>query len=215
MNATRRPRDNLIIRLMYETGMRLGEVAALKVGDIDFALGEISIQHAKWHEEGRKVPLVSASTLGMLSEYIGMRMGKKDGPLFVSNLHCALTRRGIAHMVRKCGIAAGLDLDMCHPHILRHTHAVYALKAGIDLRTLQQNLGHSTIETTAIYLMMDIDDRKEMYAAHPLPLTDPERIQTLPSPQDGYTDEKPKPVIYEDHDMAHLSTSFTIQTGAS
>jgi len=185
MDATRRPRDRLIIRLMYETGMRLGEVAVLRVGDIDFALGEISIEHAKWHEEGRKVPLVNESTLAMLSEYIGMRMKQKDGPLFVSNLHCPLTRRGIAHMIRKCGIAGGVDIDKCHPHVLRHTHAVYALKAGIDLRTLQQNLGHSTIETTAIYLTMDIEDRKEIYAAHPLPLTEYVDPQSLRANQNN------------------------------
>jgi integrase/recombinase XerC/integrase/recombinase XerD len=207
MDATRRPRDHLIIRLMYETGMRLGEVAGLKVGDVDFALGEISIQHAKWHEEGRVVPLVSESTLAMLSQYIGMRMQQKDGPLFVSNLHCPLTRRGIAHMIRKCGIAAGVDIDKCHPHVLRHTHAVYALKAGIDLRTLQQNLGHSTIETTAIYLTMDIDDRKEIYAAHPMPLTEPASSSTSPeSPK-----ETPEPrYMYDDCDRAQLGTSFTI-----
>lgn len=68
-----------------------------------------------------------------------------------------------------CGEAIGLDKDKRHPHVLRHTHAVHALKSGIDLRTLQQNLGHSSIEVTAIYLTMDIDDRKEEYSKHPLP----------------------------------------------
>lgn len=207
MDATRRPRDHLIIRLMYETGMRLGEVAGLKVGDVDFALGEISIQHAKWHEEGRVVPLVSESTLAMLSQYIGMRMQQKDGPLFVSNMHCALTRRGIAHMIKKCGIAAGVDLDKCHPHALRHTHAVYALKSGIDLRTLQQNLGHSSIAVTAIYLTMDIDDRKEIYAAHPMPLTDP--VAPAASPESPKEPPEPR-YMYDDFDRAQLGMSFTI-----
>ena len=112
-------------------------------------------------------------------------------------------------MIRKCGIAAGVDIDKCHPHALRHTHAVYALKAGIDLRTLQQNLGHSSIAVTAIYLTMDIEDRKEIYAAHPMPLTEcsqPQESQvSLESPK-----EIPEIPSYEDCDRAQLDTSFTI-----
>ena len=177
LKAAEPPRNRLIIRLLYETGMRVGELAALKVGDVDFILGEISIQRAKWHEEGRKVPVVRQSTLAMLSEYIGMRNSQKEAPIFVSRVECALTNGAIAHMIRKCGLKAGLDKDKCHPHALRHTHAVYALKSGIGLRTLQQNLGHTSIETTAIYLTMDIEDRKEVYSAHPLPCTEDDDIR--------------------------------------
>jgi len=172
LKAAKTLRDRVIVRLMYETGMRVGEVAALRVGDIDFDLEEISIQHAKRHEEGRKVPLVGLRTLAMLSEYLGPRVNKKEDSVFVSRRHGALSSDGIASMIRDCGIRAGFDLDKCHPHVLRHTHAVQALKAGISLRALQQNLGHSKIKTTAIYLTMGIEDRKETYAAHPLPCTE-------------------------------------------
>ena len=67
--------------------------------------------------------------------------------------------------------------------MLRHTHAVYSLKSGIDLRTLQQNLGHSSIEVTAIYLTMDIDDRKEEYSKHPLPGTSEEDADESAEPR--------------------------------
>jgi len=172
MDATRHPRDRLIIRMMYQTGLRVGELAALKIADIDFELGELSIRQAKWHPEGRKVPLVDEFTLALLSEYIGMRMSEPEAPLFLSSRRGPISRRALEHMVERCGIRAGLEAGKAHPHALRHTHAVYALKSGIDLRTLQQNLGHSTIATTALYLGLDIDDRKEIYAAHPLPLTE-------------------------------------------
>jgi site-specific recombinase XerD len=168
LEAPKRMRDRLIIKLLYETGMRVGELTALTIGDVDLEAGEISIQEAKRHEEGRKVPLVDSWTKTMLRDYIGTRKIRKD-PLFVSNKRGALSRRQVERLMEKYGEIAGLDKDKRHPHVLRHSHAVHALKSGIDLRTLQQNLGHSSIEVTAIYLTMDIDDRKEEYSKHPLP----------------------------------------------
>lgn len=168
LEAPRRMRDRLIIKLLYETGMRVGELTALTIGDVDLEAGEITIQEAKRHEEGRKVPLVNSWTKTMLRDYIGTRKIRKD-PLFVSNKRGALSRRQVERLMEKYGEVAGLDKDKRHPHVLRHTHAVHALKSGIDLRTLQQNLGHSSIEVTAIYLTMDINDRKEEYSKHPLP----------------------------------------------
>lgn len=168
LETPRRMRDRLIIKLLYETGMRVGELTALTIGDVDLDTGEITIQEAKRHEEGRKVPLVNSWTKSMLHDYIGTRKMRKD-PLFVSNKRGPLSRRQVERLIGNYGQMIGLDKDKCHPHVLRHTHAVYALKSGIDLRTLQQNLGHSSIEVTAIYLTMDIDDRKEEYSKHPLP----------------------------------------------
>jgi len=168
LEAPRRMRDRLIIKLMYETGMRVGELAALTIGDVDLESGEITIQQAKRHEEGRKVPIVNSWTKAMLRDYIGTRKNRKD-PLFVSNKRGPLSRRQIERLVSKYAGQVGIDRDKRHPHVLRHTHAVHALKSGIDLRTLQQNLGHSSIEVTAIYLTMDIDDRKEQYSKHRLP----------------------------------------------
>ena len=168
LEAPRRMRDRLIIKLLYETGMRVGELSALTIGDVDLESGEITIQHAKRHHEGRKVPIVSSWTKAMLRDYIGTRKNRKD-PLFVSNKRGPLSRRQIERLVHNYGNEIGLDKDKKHPHVLRHTHAVHALKSGIDLRTLQQNLGHSSIEVTAIYLTMDIDDRKEEYTKHRLP----------------------------------------------
>lgn len=168
LEAPRRMRDRLIIKLLYETGMRVGELAALTIGDVDLDASEITIQQAKRHEEGRKVPIVNSWTKAMLRDYIGTRKNRKD-PLFVSNKRGALSRRQIERLIYNYAEQVGIDKDKRHPHVLRHTHAVHALKSGIDLRTLQQNLGHSSIEVTAIYLTMDIDDRKEAYSKHPLP----------------------------------------------
>ncbi len=168
LETPKRMRDRLVMKLLYETGIRVGELSALTIGDVDLDAGEITIQHAKRHREGRKVPIVNSWTRAMVRDYVGTRKNRKD-PLFVSNKRGPLSRRQIERLVFKYGTEINLDKDKCHPHVLRHTHAVHALKSGIDLRTLQQNLGHSSIEVTAIYLTMDIDDRKEEYSKHPLP----------------------------------------------
>ena len=121
------------------------------------------------------------------SDYIGTRKNRKD-PLFVSNKRGPLSRRQIERLVSNYAGKVGIEPDKRHPHVLRHTHAVHALKSGIDLRTLQQNLGHSSIEVTAIYLTMDIDDRKEQYSKHPLPgmaeSDEPERSGTVRDEED-------------------------------
>jgi site-specific recombinase XerD len=148
--------------------MRVGELCSLTIGDVDLEAGEITIQEAKRHKEGRKVPLVNSWTKSMLRDYVGTRKIRKDA-LFMSNKRGPLSRRQVERLIWNYGETVGLDKDKRHPHVLRHTHAVHALKSGIDLRTLQQNLGHSSIEVTAIYLTMDIDDRKEEYSKHPLP----------------------------------------------
>jgi len=166
--APRRPRDRLILRLLYETGMRVGELAELRIGDMDLENGEITIQQAKRHKEGRKVPIVSEYTKMLIRDYIGTRKNRRDY-LLVSNKRTNLSRRQIERLVAKYGQMADIEKDKCHPHVLRHTHAVFALKSGVDLRTLQQNLGHSSIEVTAIYLTLDIEDRKQVYVEHPLP----------------------------------------------
>ncbi len=202
LEAPRRMRDRLIIKLLYETGMRVGELAALTIGDVDLEAGEITIQQAKRHKEGRKVPLVNSWTKSMLRDYIGTRKMRKD-PLFVSNKRTPLSRRQVERLISNYGEQIGLEKDKRHPHVLRHTHAVYSLKSGIDLRTLQQNLGHSSIEVTAIYLTMDIDDRKEEYSKHPLP---------APSDSESATDVEAKPGHLVDVTVvsANHTSSFVI-----
>jgi site-specific recombinase XerD len=197
LEAPRRMRDRLIIKLMYETGMRVGELASLTIGDVDLDAGEITIQRAKRHEEGRKVPIVNSWTKTMLRDYIGTRKNRRDA-LFVSNKRGPLSRRQIERLVSNYATDVGIEPDKRHPHVLRHTHAVHALKSGIDLRTLQQNLGHSSIEVTAIYLTMDIDDRKEQYSRHPLP---------------GMTDEVEKG--HEDNEQERPDNSVSVHSNHS
>lgn len=160
-------RDHLMLRILYQSGMRVGELQALRIKDVDLEEREISIQQAKRHKEGRKVPIWDNVTQMMLQQHMQGR--DVDGPLFTSNKGTRISKRQIQRIYEDCAKRSGIDRERQHIHILRHTHAVMSLKAGIDLRTLQLNMGHTKIDITAIYLTLDISDRKEAYQNHPLP----------------------------------------------
>ncbi len=167
LEAPENLRDHLILRVLYVTGMRVGELCALRVGDVDLDEEAITIQRAKRHKEGRMVPIPDRSTKMLLNQQM-LGRGKKE-PLFPSQKGGFLSTRQVERLVYRYAKEVGIDEDKRHPHVLRHTHAVMALRSGIDLRTLQLNLGHSSINTTAIYLTMDIEERSRQYREHALP----------------------------------------------
>lgn len=154
-------RDTLILRVLYVTGMRVGELVNLQIRDIDFEEETITIKKAKRHKEGRIVPIPDKTTLQMLREFVKGRDRRE--PVFKSQKGGKLSTRQVERIVYRYAKQVGIDEDKRHPHVLRHTHAVMAIRSGIDLRTLQLNLGHSSINTTAIYLTIDVEDRKEIY----------------------------------------------------
>ncbi len=161
MDAPTNMRDYMILRLLYVTGMRVGELCNLEVRDIDLREETITIRKAKRHKEGRIVPITDRQTVMYLEQIIKRKKGRD--PVFQSQKGGPLSTRQVERIVYKYAKKAGIDEDKRHPHVLRHTHAVMALQSGIDLRTLQMNLGHSSINTTAIYLTMDVEDRKTIY----------------------------------------------------
>ena len=207
LHAPEKLRDHLILLLLYQTGMRVGELAALNVGDIDFDAEEIYIQTAKRHKEGRAVPLIDNITKGKLRYYLNSRIKNKRDPLFISNKDGRLSKRQIQRLVEKYSTKIGIDPERRHAHVLRHTHAVHALKSGIDLRTLQQNLGHSSIEVTAIYLTMDIHERKEAYRRHRLPVSARESHGI----EDEFWDEAPPRRPPVRHPPRHRAEDYALE----
>ena len=88
--------------------------------------------------------------------------------LFVSNRRTRITRAGIHKMVKKRLLTAGLDASKYSAHKLRHTAATLMLQNGVDVRTLQEVLGHDHLNTTQIYTHISSDDLKIAARANPL-----------------------------------------------
>jgi integrase/recombinase XerC len=162
-------RDTAIIELLYATGIRVGELCGLDLGDIDDGRRTIRVlgKGAKertvpvgipasraveaWHRGGR--PLIATAESGA-ALFIGARGGRLD----------PRTARRVVH----ARIAAtGFAPDM-GPHGLRHTAATHLLEGGADLRSVQELLGHSSLATTQIYTHVSIERLVSAYRqAHP------------------------------------------------
>jgi len=106
-------------------------------------------------------------TAGLLRELAKHALpGKADAPLFVNRHGAKLTRFGVRYLLKKYIKASSttantLKEKRIHPHSLRHTTAIYLLKAGVDFATISQWLGHSTLNTTMTYARADLDLKRQ------------------------------------------------------
>ncbi len=167
-------RDRAILELLYGTGLRVGEVCGLNVGDIDYSLG-----FARVLGKGSKERLVPVGSMAIeaLGDYLGQGRpqlaGNKLGsatkaPLFLNARGQRLSPRSVGRIVEKYLLQCGMDPKRCSPHTLRHSFATHLLAGGADLRSVQDMLGHATIRTTQIYTHVLPDRLREVYQkAHP------------------------------------------------
>ena len=143
----------LAIGLLLATGMRVGELAALRIGDVDAAAGRLRIMGKGSRE--RNVFVTDARLRDELRGYIGTRHGGGRAGLLERRLLIdargrALTPARIRQTIAQLGQSAGLARRIT-PHMLRHTAATMLLESGTDIRFVQRLLGHRSILTTQIY----------------------------------------------------------------
>lgn len=156
-------RDAAILELFYSTGMRLSELAALDVGDID-TISECVRVFGKGRKE-RLCP-VGSHALAAMQRY-RVKAGVHEGALFRSKLGTRITTLAIGNVVEKYWKKSGLPIHVT-PHKLRHSFATHLLNNGADLRAVQSLLGHASLSTTQIYTHVSTQRMKEVYeAAHP------------------------------------------------
>ena len=136
---------------MYRAGLRVSEALALRVTDINPALGTIRVLHGK----GDKARTVSIDDGGMaiVQRWIDARarLGHRHGPLFCTLKGSAVSDVYVRNMIRRIGAAAGIEKRV-HPHALRHTHASELAAEGVPVNVIQQQLGHQYLSTTDTYL---------------------------------------------------------------
>jgi len=163
-------RDRSMLEVMFSTGVRVSELVALKVEDVDF-LGESIRIRGKGKKE--RISPVSPSALSALRNYLEIR---KNDPratlfdqemLFINKHGQSLSTRSVRRKMDKYLIEAGLDPSVS-PHTLRHSFATHMLNNGADLRSVQELLGHQSISTTQTYTHLVNRTLKDSYDdSHP------------------------------------------------
>jgi len=164
-------RDRAIMETLYSTGMRVSELVALNMDDIDF-LGEVV--HIRGKGKKERITPISSSTLQVIQHYIEFRNRRAQSNsnfdskvLFVNKHGRRLSTRSVRRKMDKYLKMAGLD-PAISPHTLRHSFATHMLNNGADLRSVQELLGHQSLSTTQIYTHLTTKKLKEAYDdAHP------------------------------------------------
>jgi integrase/recombinase XerC len=163
-------RNRAIFETLYSSGIRVSELAAMNLTDVDFSAATIQVS-GKGNKQrivpvGHKALAAIKAYRDRLQQQAGLP-SKNEGPLFLNRFHTRLSPRSIARILRKLVEAIGL-LTPVSPHALRHTFATHMLDAGADLRAVQELLGHKSLSTTQKYTHVSIDRLMETYdRAHP------------------------------------------------
>ena len=153
------PRDKLIVRTIYATGVRVSELCNMNIEDIDFDEHTIRI---RGKGDKMRTVFIDDDTRADILKFIGNRI---EGPVFVGQQGKNISSRAIQHIFKNYA-PSGIT-----PHKIRHSYASELYKRSKNLRVVQENLGHTSIKTTEIYLHTDIDERRQVYQQY-FPLSD-------------------------------------------
>jgi integrase/recombinase XerD len=178
-------RDRSILEVLYSSGMRRSELAALAVYDWNRARGAIAIRQGKGGRD-RVVPvgLRAASWLASYLDIVrpGLVRGPDDGTLFLTDYGEPFEKNRLGDLVRRYLDWAGIGVPgACH--LLRHACATHMLENGADIRYIQALLGHADLRSTQIYTQVSIVMLKQVHAAtHPSSLAHRGDPNALTSP---------------------------------
>jgi site-specific recombinase XerD len=156
-------RDRVLLTLMYNTGARVSEVAAMKVGDLRLDPGGSIHIHGKGRKQ-RSVPLWRES-VRLLRVWMRLTAASPEAPLLPNARGGHMTRSGIEHRLRTTverAASSHPSVKLVHvsPHTIRHTTAMHLLQSGVDLSVIAMWLGHESIQTTHQYLNADLDSKR-------------------------------------------------------
>jgi len=168
----RRLRDRALAELLYGTGIRVGELVALDVRDIELRGAQVRVMGKGSKERVVPLPSLTCQALeawlearrkpGVLAEplFIALRPRREQAPR-------RLGARDVRRILRRRAVDVGV-VDRVHPHRLRHSYATHLLDMGADLREIQELLGHATLSTTQKYTAVSVEQLRQVYdEAHP------------------------------------------------
>lgn len=176
-------RDRAILHTLYAAGLRVSELVALDVGDVD--LDQRWVRVLGKGRKTRDVPLHAASCDAVRAwvRERGVFLGKggysrDHGALFLNQRGGRLTDRSVRRILDHEVLRSAAAMHV-HPHMVRHAFATHLLDGGVDVRHVQELLGHASLSTTQIYTHVGIDRLVRVYdAAHPRAVIDQKDVET-------------------------------------
>jgi integrase/recombinase XerD len=151
------PRDGLLLRLLFESAVRVSELSHLDVPDVEFGERTLRIRQGKGAKD--RLVLFTPDLGQLLQVHLG---GRTRGPLLTSNRGTRLSVRRMQSIVRDAARRARVHKKIS-PHSLRHTWATLARNAGLPLDTVQILLGHESPRTTELYSRLSMTKAREEY----------------------------------------------------
>lgn len=151
-------RNKLIVEILYATGIRVSELINLKLSDINKSEKSIRI-----FGKGKKERIVYYGDYAQIAmdEYLALRTDNKEY-LILNNKNDKITARGVEKIIDKIALDAAVNNNIT-PHTFRHTFATHLLNNGSDIKTVQELLGHSSLNTTEVYTHITSDYLKSVY----------------------------------------------------
>jgi integrase/recombinase XerD len=162
-------RDSALVELLYGAGLRVSEAVGLQRNAVD--LDERLVRCIGKGNKERIVP-IGRQAAEAVRRYLAKGRPFLDRrhrqELFLNARGGPLTRAGAFLILRELAAKAGLDPELVHPPLLRHSFATHLLEGGADLRSVQEMLGHANLATTELYTHVTDRRRRELYyQAHP------------------------------------------------
>lgn len=166
---TQRPsyrRDEALVLFLLDTGLRVSELCALRIADVDMKTGEVTVRHGRKGGakggKGRTV-YIGKVTRKALWRYLVERDNNEEeySPLFLSTRDDPMNKDSLRLLLRRLGKKVGIK--KCHPHRFRHTFAINYLRSNGDVFTLQELLGHSSLEMVRRYARIAKIDLQRMH----------------------------------------------------
>ncbi|HPE85080.1 MAG TPA: tyrosine recombinase XerC [Chlamydiales bacterium] len=157
-------RDRAMLELFYSSGLRVSELAGINHSDLDYQNLRLRVR-GKGKKE-RILPITKGAA-NWIADYVSFPGQKASEAIFLNKFGDRLTVRSIDRLFKKYLLQSGLA-GRITPHTIRHTIATHWLENGMDLKTIQTLLGHSSLATTTIYTKVSTRLKKEIYdKTHP------------------------------------------------
>ncbi len=160
-------RDRSIMELLYSSGLRVSELVGLDLHDVDSGK---RLLHVMGKGKKERVVPMTENACRWIQEYLThpSRLPKNTKALFLNKFGGRITTRSVDRLFEKYRLQSGIPHGIT-PHTIRHSIATHLLENGMDLKTIQELLGHSSLSTTTIYTKVSASFKREVYErVHPL-----------------------------------------------